>query len=132
MNRENHLEKKSDPKNRKNCKNQSEIAACEQKTTIEKANFCSNTVFSLYVKFTAKKFPATKSLAFSLHFPFRRDQNHYSNLTSKIVKMCQQIFKNIAGKIPETTRSENLFNRHLTTHQKNLPPLIYDFLETKP
>ena len=46
--------KKSDPKNRKNCKNQSEIAACEQKTTSEKANFCSNTVFSLYLKFRAK------------------------------------------------------------------------------
>ena len=43
--------KKSDPKNRKNSKNQSEIAACEQKTTSEKANFCSNTVFSLYFKF---------------------------------------------------------------------------------
>ena len=27
--------KKSDPKNRKNSKNQSEIAACEQKTTTE-------------------------------------------------------------------------------------------------
>ena len=36
--------KKSDPKNRKNSKNQSEIPACEQKTTSEKANFCSNTV----------------------------------------------------------------------------------------
>ena len=35
--------KKSDPKNRKNSKNQSEIAACEQKTTSEKTN--SNTVF---------------------------------------------------------------------------------------
>ena len=31
--------KKSDPKNRKNSKNQSEIAACEQKTTSETANF---------------------------------------------------------------------------------------------
>ena len=30
---------KSDPKNRKNSKNQSEIVACEQKTTNEKANF---------------------------------------------------------------------------------------------
>ena len=30
-------------------------------------------------------------LAFSLHFLFRRDQNHYSNLTSKIMKMCEQI-----------------------------------------
>ena len=85
--------KKSDSKNRKNCKNQSEIAACEQKTTSEKPNFCSNTVFSLYFKFRAKKIHAAKPLAFSLHFLFRRDQNHYSNLTSKIMKMCEQILK---------------------------------------
>ena len=80
----------------KNSKNQSEIAACEQKTTSEKANFCLNTVFSLYFKFRAKKFPAAKPLFFSLHFLFRRDQNQYSNLTSKIIKiikMCDQIFK---------------------------------------
>ena len=44
MDWENRLEK-SDPENRKNSKNQSEIAVCEQKTTSEKANFCSNTVF---------------------------------------------------------------------------------------
>ena len=69
--------KKSDPKNRKNSKNQSEIAACEQKTTSEKV----------------KKFHAAKPLAFSLHFLFRRDQNHYSNLTSQIMKMCEQILK---------------------------------------
>ena len=85
--------KKSDPKNRKNSKDQSEIAACEQKTTTDKANFCSNTVFSLYIKIRAKKFHAAKPLAFSLHFLFRRDQNHYSNLTSKIMKMCEQILK---------------------------------------
>ena len=85
--------KKSDPKNRKKSKNQSEIAACEQKTTSEKANFCSNTLFSLYFKFRAKKFNAAKPLAFSLHFLFRRDQNHHSNLTSKIMKMCEQILK---------------------------------------
>ena len=48
--------KKSDTKNRKNSKNQSQIAACEQKTTTDKANFCSNTVFSLYFKIRAKKF----------------------------------------------------------------------------
>ena len=37
------------------------------------------------------------------------------------MKMCEQILKkNIAGRIPETTRSENLFNRHPTTHQKKL------------
>ena len=41
MDWENHLEK-ADPKNRKNSKNQSEIAACEQKTTSEKLKFNSN------------------------------------------------------------------------------------------
>ena len=39
--------KKKIQKNGKNSKNQSEIAACEQKITGQKANFCSNTVFSL-------------------------------------------------------------------------------------
>ena len=34
------------------------------------------------------------------------------------MKMCEQIFKkNIAGRILETTRSENPFKRHPTTHQ---------------
>ena len=110
--------KKSDPKNRKKSKkNQSEIAACEQKTTSENANFCSKTVLSLYFKFRAKKFHAAKPHAFSLHFLFRRDQNHYSNLTSKIMKICEQILKNIAGRIPETTRCENPIKRHPNTHQ---------------
>ena len=51
------------------------------------------TPFSHYFKFRAKKIHAAKPLAFSLHFLFRRDQNHYSNLTSKIMKMCEQILK---------------------------------------
>ena len=71
----------------------SEIAACEQKSTTEKPNFCSNTVFSLNFKIRAKEIHAAKPLAFSLHFLFRRDQIHYSNLTSKIMKMCEQILK---------------------------------------
>ena len=74
MDWENHLEKIRSKKSRKYSKNQSEIAACEQKTTSEKANFCSNTVFSLYFKFRAKKFHVAKPLAFSLHFYFRRDK----------------------------------------------------------
>ena len=94
MDWEKHLEKKiRSKKSKKNSKNQSEIAACEQKTTTEKPNFCSNAVFSLYFKIRAKKIHAAKPLAFSLHFLFRRDQNHYSNLTSKIMKMCEQILK---------------------------------------
>ena len=64
-----------------------------KETTTEKPNFCSNTVFSFYFKIRAKKCHAAKALAFSLHFLFRRDQNHYSNLTSKIMKICEQIFK---------------------------------------
>ena len=92
MDWENYL-KKSYPKNRKNSKNQSEIAACEQKTTTEEPNFWWNTVSSLYVKTRAKKIQAAKPLAFSLLFLFWRDQNHHSNLTSKITKMCEQILK---------------------------------------
>ena len=87
---QNHLETNPIPKIEKNRKNLSEIAACEQKTTSEKANFCSDTVFSLYFKLRAKNFHAAKPLAFSLHFLFLRDQNHY-NLTSKIMKKCEQI-----------------------------------------
>ena len=85
--------RKSDPKKLKKSKNQSEVAALEQKTTSKKANFCSNTIFLLYFKFRAKKLHVAKPLAFSLHFLFRRDQNHYSNPKSKIMKMCKQIFK---------------------------------------
>ena len=85
--------KKSDPKNRKNSKNQSELAACENKTSSEKAKFSSNTILSLYFEIRVKTFHAAKPLAFSLNFLFRRDQNHYSNLTSKIMKMCKQILK---------------------------------------
>ena len=51
------------------------------------------TPFSHYFKIRAKKIQAAKPLAFSLHFLLRRDQNHYSNLTWKIMKMCEQILK---------------------------------------
>ena len=107
MNRlEKPFRKKSNPKNRKNSKNQSEISACEQKTTTDKANFCSNTVFSLCFKFRAKKFHSAKPLAFLLHFLFRRDQNHYSNLTSKIMKMCEQILKKHSRTSPDVQFKE--------------------------
>ena len=52
----------------KNSKNQSEIAAREQKTTSEKANFCPNTVFALYFKIRPKKFaPKNHSLFRSIY-----------------------------------------------------------------
>ena len=93
MDRENHLENNPIQKIEKTVKIKVKLPHVNKKTTSEKANFCSNTVFSLYFKFRAKKFHAAKALAFSLPFLFRRDQNHYSNLTSKIMKMCEQILK---------------------------------------
>ena len=107
--------KKSNPKNRKNSKNQSEITICEQKTTSEKANFCSNTVFSLHFKFRAKNIHAAKALAYSLHFLFRRDQNHYSNLTSKIMKMCEQISKTKKRQRPNTIQILWIVKKHSRT-----------------
>ena len=44
--------------------------------------------FSLLLKKNEKKIPASKKLT-SIHVLHPRDQNHYSNLTSKIMKLCQ-------------------------------------------
>ena len=40
-----------------------------------------------------------------------------SGKNDKAKKKFDEVKKNIAGRIPETTRSENPFKRHLTTHQ---------------
>ena len=82
--------KKSDQNNWRNCKNQIKIAACEQKATCE--NFCSNAIFSLYLKMRAK-YCTQQNHSFSLHFLFRVDQNHHAKLTPEIMKMCEQILK---------------------------------------
>ena len=93
MDWKNHLEKNPIQKIEKTVKIRVKLPHVNKKTTTEKPNFCSNTIFSLYFKIRAKKIHATKPLAFSLHFLFRCDQNHYSNLTSNIMKMCEQILK---------------------------------------
>ena len=93
MDWENHLKIKSDPKNRKKSKHQSEMATCEQKKPLARNLTFVPTPFSHYFKTRAEKFHAAKSLAFSLPFLFRRDQNPYFNLTSKIMKMSEQILK---------------------------------------
>ena len=84
--------KKFNPKNRKNSKNQSEIAACEQKPPSRERIFIQTPV-----SHSTLKFHAPKPFAFSLHFLYLPDQNHYSNLTSKIMKICEQIFKKQDG-----------------------------------
>ena len=93
MDWENHSEKNPIQKSKKIVKTKVKLPHVNKKTTSEKANFCSNAVSSLYFKNRAKKIHAAKPLALSLHFLFRRDQNHHSNLTSKIMKMCEQILK---------------------------------------
>ena len=50
-------------------------------------------LFKHLFKVWVQKIYAAKPFAFSLPFLFRHDQNHYSNLTSKIMKMCEQILK---------------------------------------
>ena len=119
----NHLEKNPIEKIENTVKkNLSEIAACERKTTSEKANFCSNTVFSLYFKFRVTKFHVAKSLAFSLHFLFRRDQNYYSNLTSIIIETCEQILRQSLKTI------QILFERLMAAikHNQLTPELLSD------
>ena len=58
-------------------------------------------------KIRAKKFHSSKPLAFLLRFLFQRRQNHYSNLISKIMNLCEQIL-NIAGRLPENSRDRSL------------------------
>ena len=90
MDCENHLEK-PDLKNRKNKKKSVKLPHVNKKPLARK-RIVVQTPFS-HFKIRAEKFHAAKRLAFLLHFMFRRDQNHYSILTSKIMKICDQIFK---------------------------------------
>ena len=57
--------KESNTKNRKKpLINQSQYSESGQKTTSQKVNFCSNTVFSLYFKNRAKKVSRRKTTRF--------------------------------------------------------------------
>ena len=54
-----------------------------KKTTSEKSNFCSNTVFSLDFKFRAKKIHAANNSFFRSTSCFGLTKNYYSNLKKK-------------------------------------------------
>ena len=62
-----------------------------KKPLARKRNFVqtpfSHSALRLERNHSKTKIHAPKPLAFSLHFLFRRDQNHF-NLTSKIMHMC--------------------------------------------
>ena len=93
MDWENHLEKNPIQKIENTETIKVKLPHVNKKTTIGNANCCSNNVFSLYFKIRVIKFHAAKPFASSLHFLFQRDHNSYSNLASKIMKMCEQILK---------------------------------------
>ena len=94
MDWENHLEKK-DPiqKIEKTVKIRVKLPHVNKKPLPRNRIFVQTPFSHSTLKLERKKIHAAKPLAFSLHFLFRRDQNHYSNLTSKIMKMCEQILK---------------------------------------
>ena len=74
MDWENHLQKKSDPKNRKTVKIKVKLPHVNKKTTSEKANFLQTPFSHSTLKLEKKKFLAAKPLAF-------------------IMKMCEQILR---------------------------------------
>ena len=93
MDWENHLEKNPIPKIEKTVKIEVKLPHVNKKPLARKRIFVQTPFSHSTLNLEQKKFHAAKALAFSLHFLFRRDQNHYSNLTSKIMKMCEQILK---------------------------------------
>ena len=57
-----------------------------------------------------------KTTRFFAPFPVSADQNHYSNLTSKIMKMCEQILKkNIAGRKKTASNMDEKYRKHWGT-----------------
>ena len=93
MDWENHLEKNPIQKIEKTVKIRVKLPHVNKKPLPRNRIFVQTQFSHSTLKLERKKIHAAKPLAFSLHFLFRRDQNHYSNLTSKIRKMCEQILK---------------------------------------
>ena len=85
--------KKSDPKIEKTVKIKVKLPHVNKKPLARNPIFVQTPFSHSTLNLEQKNFTPQKPLAFSLHFLFRRDQNHYSNLTSKIMKMCEQILK---------------------------------------
>ena len=77
----------------KKCKNQSETAACEQKNHNRETEILFKHRFLTTLKLKWKKFTPQNNSLFRSISCFGVTKNHYSNLTSKIMKMCEQILK---------------------------------------
>ena len=87
---ENHLEKNPIQQFEVSVKIKVKLPHVNKKTLGRKRNFVQTPFSYSAFKLERKQFHAAKLLGFSLQFLFRYDQNHYTNLTSK---MCEQILK---------------------------------------
>ena len=92
MDCKNHLEKNPIQEIEKTVKIKVKLPHVNKKPLAMKRIFVQTPFSHSTLSLERKKFHASKPLAFSLHFLFRRDQNPY-NLTSEIMKMCEQILK---------------------------------------
>ena len=119
------LRKNVDLKSQKYNKNQSEIAACEQKTTRQKANSFSNSVISFYFKIGAKNFTPHRHSFFCSTSCFVVTKNHYPNLTSKTMKRCEQILKR---KKYSGTSADVQFTEFAITKPKIRPRTDYEWI----
>ena len=88
MDWENHLGKKSNPKIEKKTVKVKVKWPHVKKNHLRESKLLFKHCLNLFQNYS-KNIHTSKPLAFSLHFLFRRDQNHYSNLTSKMMKMCE-------------------------------------------
>ena len=93
MDWKNHLQKNPIQKNEKTVKIKVKLPHVNKKPLARKRIFVQTPFSHSTLNLERKNFTPKNHSLFSLHFLFRRDQNHYSNLTSKIMKMCEQILK---------------------------------------
>ena len=121
MDWENHLEN-SIQKIEKTVKVKLKLPHVNKEALARKRNFVQTPFSHSTLKLERKKIHVLRPLAFSLHFLFRRDQNHYSNLTSKIMKMCEQILKH------SRTSPDVQFKEFSLTKQKTRPGMNYEWI----
>ena len=95
MDWENYLEKNPIQKIEKTVKIRVKLRHVNKKQLPRNRIFVQTPFSHSTLKLERKK-STPQILTFSLNFLFWCDQNYYSNLTSKIMKMCEQILKKTA------------------------------------
>ena len=95
MHWENHLEKTAIIKIKK-VKTEDKLPHLNKKNHNRLSELLYKHRFLSLLEKSTGKFHAANRLTFPLNFLFQRYRNHYSNFTSKIMKMCEQILKKTA------------------------------------